>query len=281
MKKILLPLFAACCLLMPPAFAQERIISVGAGITELLTALGLQDQIIAVDSTSKPFAQQKNLPIVGYQRNLNSEGILSLQPNRVIGSEEIGPEAVLNQLKQAGIQLDILANPHKNVQDLLAHIDTLGKLLQRQSEAVALTENIQQQIQQLQGLSQGAPRTQFILLTDSGQISAAGNHTTVNGMLQLMQLENSSAQKEGYYAYSIEALLALQPQILLLSERSLAQNLSAVLEKHPFLSQLSAVQKHCVFSIDGRALLGGFNLTSLQESARIMQAIADNPQCYQ
>ncbi|KAE9530232.1 heme/hemin ABC transporter substrate-binding protein [Testudinibacter aquarius] len=259
----------------------QRIISVGAGVTELLEALDVGDQLIAVDSTSRRFADKYQIPLLGYQRNLASEGILALQPNLLIGSEEMGPESVLTQLRQAKIRIEVLENPQKNHQDLQQHIQLLGQLLAKNKSAEKLSTQVMQQIRRIQSLPRGKNRALFLLLSNKGQLSTGGHSTTIHGMLDLMQLHNLSAEKQGYYAYSIEAVLALQPDILLLSERNLSQDLNTLQKQYPFLQQLNATKQGCIFSVDGQALLGGFNLSSLRESERIMQAIADNQNCLQ
>ncbi|KGQ71101.1 hypothetical protein OA57_02395 [Chelonobacter oris] len=262
------------------AIANERIISIGAGITELLTELGAQHDIIAVDSTSRRFAEQQNVPILGYQRNLSTEGILSRRPTLVIGSEEMGPKTVLAQLKQANIKIQVLKNTANDIEDLHSHIRTLAALLDKTAQGKRLLTRIEQQQQRIQALQRAPVDALFLMLADKQQIFAGGSDTTVNGMLNVMRLNNLAGDKTTYFPYSVEAVLQQQPKVLLISERSLAQNLNQILQKHPFLSRLSAVQNQCVFTLDGQALLGGFNLSSLNEAERITQQIADNPRCH-
>ncbi|MDG4870911.1 hemin ABC transporter substrate-binding protein, partial [Guyparkeria sp. 1SP6A2] len=54
--------------------AAERVISAGSSVTELIFALGGQDQLIAVDVTSNE-PRTRELPQVGYHRQLSAEGL--------------------------------------------------------------------------------------------------------------------------------------------------------------------------------------------------------------
>ncbi len=81
-----------------------RVISTDAGITELMFALGLDKQLVAVDVTSQLPPDYPKLANIGYHRTLSAEGLLSLNPTIVIGSEHTGPENVLMALKQAKVQ---------------------------------------------------------------------------------------------------------------------------------------------------------------------------------
>jgi iron complex transport system substrate-binding protein len=82
----------SCSALSLPASAQERIVSIGPATTELILALGGEQSLVATDISS---IEPKNLPRVGYHRALSAEGILSLAPTRLIGSDEMGPPPAL------------------------------------------------------------------------------------------------------------------------------------------------------------------------------------------
>ena len=87
-----------CSALSLPAVAQERIVSIGPATTELIMALGGEQSLIATDVSSP---EPKGLPRVGYHRALAAEGILSLAPTRLVGSDEMGPPPALEQLRRA------------------------------------------------------------------------------------------------------------------------------------------------------------------------------------
>lgn len=279
MKKIVTALLAFALSAGVLAHEAQRVVSVGFGVTQLIDALGAGEEIVAVDSTSKTFAKARNLPVLGYQRKLAAEGIIALKPTVVIGSEEMGPEVVLSQLKQAGIAVVVLDGAQHNVSDLSAHIRTLGEQLDKQSQSAVLLDDVAQQQAQLTRGKQGGQRAVFLFLGEKGALFAGGDATTANGMFELIGLSNIAKGKTNYYPYGIETLIAEQPKVVLISERSLAQDLNGILEKYPFLSQLKATQNQCIFTVNGQALLGGFNLSSLAESVRLQQAIAQNPVC--
>src|SRR5262245_31645671 len=69
----------------------SRIVSVGGAVTEILYALGLEQRVIAVDTTSlyppRALAQK---PSVGYMRQLSAEGVLALGPSLVLAVRRLG-----------------------------------------------------------------------------------------------------------------------------------------------------------------------------------------------
>src|SRR3546814_7492461 len=81
----------------------KRIVSIGGTITEILHALGAQDRIVAVDSTSTYPADATSKPDIGYMRALSAEGILSQQPDLILAAEGSGPPPVLEILTASDI----------------------------------------------------------------------------------------------------------------------------------------------------------------------------------
>src|SRR5690606_21667121 len=84
------------------AAAQEqpqKIVSIGGGVTETLYALGAQDRIVAVDTTSLyPQEALETKPNVGYMRALSAEGVLALSPDLILMDGAAGPPEALELL---------------------------------------------------------------------------------------------------------------------------------------------------------------------------------------
>ena len=74
--------------LSAPAMAEsgtdERLVVAGGCATEIVYALGAGDRVVAVDSTSAWPPEARDLPRIGYVRALPVEGILSMEPDRLL-----------------------------------------------------------------------------------------------------------------------------------------------------------------------------------------------------
>ncbi|MCX7740062.1 MAG: ABC transporter substrate-binding protein, partial [Meiothermus sp.] len=81
----------------------ERIVSLDGVTTEILFALGVGDKVVGRDTSSYYPAAVNKLPTVGYQFQLNAEGILALRPTLVLGREDARPPQVFDQLAAAGV----------------------------------------------------------------------------------------------------------------------------------------------------------------------------------
>ena len=88
----------------------QRIVSIGGSVTEVLYALGLGDRIIAGDSTSLYPPAAQDLAQVGYVRALAAELIIAMDADLVLAEGDAGPPAVLQQLREAGVPVTLIAD---------------------------------------------------------------------------------------------------------------------------------------------------------------------------
>lgn len=89
-----------------------RLITLGGSITEIVYALGAEAQLVGTDSTSFYPPAAAKTPKVGYFRQLSAEGILSLRPDVTVGTDDIGPPAVIDQVRSAGVKVELVKVDH-------------------------------------------------------------------------------------------------------------------------------------------------------------------------
>lgn len=268
------------CVITLPAKSAEtnqtsptpRVVSAGAGVTELVLALNAGDELIAVDSTSQVPVNLDNVAKLGYHRMLSAEGILALSPTLVVGSDVMGPETTLQVLKQAKVNVAVLPSSSDEAQ-LLSNIDTLGQLLDRKAEAQKLKQTLQQQLAALktkqQQISQSntAPKILFILLQEGRGARVGGQGTAADIIIDLAGAKNI-ADFDGYKGMSQEGILSLQPDIILLSARTdsvddSSNQSQALLKQMPLLAHTPAGKNDRIQQLAPQALLGGLGLSAI------------------
>ncbi|WP_375057523.1 hemin ABC transporter substrate-binding protein [Zobellella sp. DQSA1] len=246
----------------------SRLLSAGSSLTELVLALDAGDRLVAVDSTSE-LPAELTLPRLGYHRQLSAEGILAQQPSLVIGSEEMGPEHTLALVRRAGVQVELLPEA-LTVAQLQQNIDRLGELLDKTAEADALQLRVGEQAQALAAGSVGK-KVVFLLLGDGRSVQVAGHHTLADSLINLAGGDNPAAGMEGYKPVAMEALVAMAPDIILVSRRHLEQqgDPSELLRQFPLLRRTPAAGAGAIVPINGKALIGGLGLSTLAEAERL------------
>lgn len=246
----------------------ERIVSIGPATTELLQALGAETEIIATDVSS----QGLTVPRVGYHRALAAEGILSMAPTRVIGSDEMGPPSTLEQLSRAGVKVEVLATA-PTLENLRLRIDTLASLLGAEARGKELKARIADEVDALarQTKRQHPPRVALLLLHKGQPLSLAGGDTTADALIALAGGENLGKGSSGYKPLSAEALIQMQPDLVLVSGRDWQayRDPATVLAEVPALASTPAGQHGRLHAVDGHALQGGLSLSSLAQARHI------------
>src|SRR6185437_4931745 len=110
--------------------ATDRVVCVSKQLNEFMYAIGAEQHLVAVDLTSIYPPQIKKLPTVGYHRALSAEGIISMRPTLFLTDGNVGPSAVLDQLKKVGIPIETMlpGNTLDSAQQLLLRLgDKFGR----------------------------------------------------------------------------------------------------------------------------------------------------------
>jgi len=246
------------CIAMTASAELKRVVTLGAGVTETVFALGLGEVVVGVDVSSMhpPAALRK--PKVGYIRMTSAEGIASLTPDLVLAGSTLGPATVKTQLKSAGIRLELVEKP-TSIEGALERIRKIGALLNKEAIATQLVNSINEQISAAKKLqtSKTKPRILFVFVHGGTSVNVAGTGTAADVMIKAAGGINAVDSFEGYKPITAEALLAAKPDIVLATTRSLkAVGGEKGLWATPGLALTPAGQKKKVVLIDDLKLLG-------------------------
>lgn len=241
----------------------QRWVSAGGALTEWVVALGGEARLVGVDTTSQHPESIKSLPSVGYQRQLSSEGILSLRPNILIGTEEMGPPPVLQQLRAAGVTVEVLS-ARAQVSVLQSNLQKLGTLLGNERLARQLGEQYAKQLDsQLTWVDQAqqhqsAPGV-LLLVSHAGAEPMVAGVGTVGDWLIKQAGGRNLATHAGYKIFSAEAMSGLNPQVLVFTDRAqnAASSRDALLRANPLLNETQAAHNKRLIEIDPTLLVGG------------------------
>ncbi|MGC4096830.1 MAG: cobalamin-binding protein [Nitrospira sp.] len=193
----------------PPA----RIVSLAPSITEILFALGLDEQIVGVtDFCDYPDAA-KSKPKVGYS-NPSTEALLALRPELVLTPRDFLRPDLQAKLDQLKIPLFVL-DAH-TVEDILLHIQTLGKMFEKTSAANDVTQHMRQRITELRRKVETLPARRVLYVLNSQPLIAVGPGSFIHPMIGLAGGVNIAAQAGvAYPKLSMEAVLKEDPEVLI------------------------------------------------------------------
>ena len=238
---------------------QPRIVSVGSSITEIIYALGAENLLVGVDTTSLYPEAARALPQVGYMRTLSAEGVLSLKPTLIIATTAAGPAGALEQLKATGIEVMILPDLY-DYDSVVAKIAAVGKATGRVAEADAMIAKGREAMTTLSGKLKTAaahPRVLFLLSMGGGAPQAAGRDTAAAGIIRLAGGVNAIDGYSGYRPLTPEAVIASKADFVLVTRQTVQAmgGLQAILDQ-PSLNRTPAGKAGKVLEFDALLLLG-------------------------
>lgn len=238
----------------------ERIVAAGGVVTEVLYALGLQDRIVGVDTTSQwPPEALKQKQSVGYVRALSAEGVLSLKPSRIIAVEGAGPPDALALLKESGTPITMIPEA-LTPEAVVSKIAAIGKAAGAAEPAQQLAASVKRRFEQLDKLRAGLPgqkRVLFVLSLQNGRTMVGGRNTTADAIIALAGAINAASAVEGFKPMTDEAIITAAPDTVLMMRHSSAHNAGPdELFAMPAFSQTPAARQKSLIRMDGLYLLG-------------------------
>ena len=204
------------------AASPPRLISLTGGMTEVIYRLKAERWLVATDTTSVFPEAALHTPKIGYMRALSAEGVLSLKPTAVLGTHEVGPPAVLDQLRDAGVALQLVRADH-TFDELVAKVNAAAQASQQLAQGQTLIAELTQQWkagqQRVQRTPQ-APRVLFVM-AHGGKAQVAGQATAAHAMLGFAGARNPLAESTGYKSLTPEAAATAAPDVILTTSESI------------------------------------------------------------
>ena len=238
----------------------DRIVVAGGVITEVIYALGLQDRIVGIDSTSQfPPEALKDKANIGYVRALSAEGVLSLKPSLVMLIDGAGPPDAVSLLSESGAKITRI--PDGLTPDgVVAKIAAIGAAIGATAPAERLAAQTRARFDELATLRAGIARKKrvlFLLSLQNGRALVGGRNSSADGIIALAGGINVADAIEGYKPMTDEAIAAAAPEMVLMMRNSSAHNITPEeLFAMPAFARIPAAGEKRLVHMDGLYLLG-------------------------
>jgi len=223
---IIVRLWIAVILSFVPVFLHaQRIVTLSSAHTETVDALGLGQNIVAVDVTSEYPDYAKKLPRVSANRTVSAEGILSFRPDMVIAAASDIPLTIQHQLKAAGVKL-VLTHQEYTVKGTVQFIRQiaggLGVSAKGEELAAKTVKATKYAVDHVKQQSTKHPGVLFIYARGAGVMSVAGKGSSIDAIIRLAGGHNVIKEFNDFKPYSTEALVKADPDIILMFDFGLS-----------------------------------------------------------
>jgi iron complex transport system substrate-binding protein len=201
----------------------NRVVGVSKQINEFMYAIGAQDNLVARDLTSIYPPAIRSLPSVGYHRALSAEGIISMKPTLFLTDGNVGPDAVLDQLKKVGIPM-LVIKPGESLDSAQMLMVQLGKQFHREKAAdsvIAQWRSGMDSIWKDTAQRTGKPHPR-VLIMHFGQIGnsylAVGGNGPATQMLHWAGATNAIDSTRSMTRLTPELIAQLAPDVIIATD---------------------------------------------------------------
>ncbi len=224
----------------------SAIVSLSAGHTEMLYAIGAGDQVIAADGYSDCPAAAADLPHLD-AFSPSVESIVALEPDLVIIFFD--PGGLVEALESAGVRSLVLEAPD-SVDAVFDQMELLGEVTghpEGASDAVAgMRGRIDAIVNEIADVREGP--TFFHEIDNT--FFTAGPGSFIADLYATLKARNiAEATGEAYPQMSAEAIIAADPQVIILADEDAGESAETV-AKRPGWSGIAAVKDGRVHAVD-------------------------------
>ena len=230
----------------------KAIVSMIPSNTEILYALGLEEEIVGVsDFDNYPEEAASKEKIGGLEFNV--EKIISLNPDLVLAHQSaLGTwDAGLQQLRDAGIQVYTVTNA-ESFEATYATIEEIGKVTNKTEEAAKIVEDMKAKVEEVQGKVKAVETKKKVLVEVSPEpeIYSPAGKTVTDEMLNLINAENLVGDLEGWIKLDPEEIVKRNPDVIITTYGNYTPDaVNLVLNRNGF-ADVTAVKNKAVTNVD-------------------------------
>jgi iron complex transport system substrate-binding protein len=252
------------------AKAPTRVVSLAPSITEMLFALGLDEQIVGVTEFCDFPAAASVKPKIGYA-NPNLESLLALRPDMVVAPREFHRANVLAKLDELKIPVFLLEA--SSLENIFSHIHQLGRIFDRSTTAHAMTQAMRQRMAEISSRAEHLPRTRVLYVINSQPLITVGPGSYIHQMIGLVGGINiASGASAAYPRLTMETVLKENPEILIFPRGSVETVPRSEQLEWRRWTTLTAVQQNRLREVSADALNrpGPRVMEGLEELAKVI-----------
>lgn len=200
--------------------AKERWIVTNSYVADIVVALGGAPWIVAVGGGSDHIAELKGVPRLPGFRQTSAEPMLSVSPNRVLVTNEWTVPQTLDQLRSAGVAVEVL-DAEQTTAGVERRIRAVAKLMGKVAQGEELVARFRKEMADVAAQIARVPRKPkalFVLAGGARPTLVGGKGSNVAALLELAGAHNVAHGVEGFKAMSTEAMIEAAPEFILTNQ---------------------------------------------------------------
>lgn len=232
----------------PPLLKQsaKRIVTLSPSLTELVFAAGAQKKLVGVSAYSDYPALARRIPVIADYTGPDLEKLVALKPDLVLAWSGGTSDQVISKIKT--LHIPVCSVDIQKMEDVAQTIKAIGFLAGTQSIANKHADQFLNQYYALRSKYENKPEVTVFYQLSSQPLLTLNKQSLVNEIITDCGGKNVFADAVARVPeVDMASILKLQPQVIIASKSKTSSDPFTFWSAWP---QLSAVQKHSVFTID-------------------------------
>jgi len=242
-----------------PGACPQRIVAMAPNLTEILFALGFEDNIVGVTQYSNhpPAARQK--PVMGTFWQPNIEAVVAARPDLVIAlgfNRQAGLAHRLTRLNFNTLTVDI-----ETIPQLFDAIEKIGTVTYKTADAHRLSDRLRNNLDDISRRVADEHRPKVLYIIQIEPLRVAGRQTFINELIELAGGENAIAPTINKYPpVGPEQVIASNPDVIIQpvmdvrGKADLTAGKQQLVEYFGRFQSITAVGSNRIYVIDGDAV---------------------------
>ncbi|BFU97134.1 MAG: putative Vitamin B12 import system, periplasmic binding protein BtuF [Nitrospira sp.] len=234
------------------AKAPTRVVSLAPSITEMLFALGLDEQIAGVTELCNYPSAALSKPKIGYARP-NIESLVALRPDMIVAPQEFLRADILVKLEE--LRIPVFLVEAKTVDDILMQIQSLGKIFNKVKTSDAITGTMRDRVARVTKRVATSKEKRVLYVLNSHPLITVGPGSYIHHMIGLAGGINVARSSESPYPrLSLETVLQEDPEVIIFPVGSVESVPKSEQNEWNRWKSLSAVRNRQLLEVSSDAL---------------------------
>lgn len=201
----------------------SRVVALAPSVTEIVFALGQERRLVGVTEYSDFPPEAKSLYTIGSYVKPDLERIVALNPDLCIAVKDGNPKEVVERLM--GLRIPVYAVDPKSLDMVLSAIERIGGLLEADERAAALVDSLRARMGRvLEVVGRSTHKPKVFIQIGTIPIVSVGTDTFMNELIERAGGINLAKGLTPYPRYSREQVLALAPDIIVITSMEKSSN---------------------------------------------------------
>jgi iron complex transport system substrate-binding protein len=227
----------------------ERVVSLAPSITEIVFALGEGHRLKGVTQHCDFPPEAGYLPKIGSYVHPDLEKIVALKPDLCLGTRDGNPREVAGKLE--ALKIPVYAVNPKDLETVMDTLVEIGRLLQAEQRAQTLAREMRARIEEVRlRVAKTAERPAVFFQIGIVPIVSVGTPTFIHELITTAGGRNLAAGSTPYPRFSREQVLALEPEVIIITSMTRGQDFEPVRDEWNQWGSLPAARNRRIHIVE-------------------------------